>query len=298
MASEISSIKTPDNEIHPLKDFQARAAISAINTVQGLLSGDGAGHFQRAFDMLPATATVNGKALSANPTLSASDVGASRTFVKNPDANEYKDGIQSDLSVIKLTEAEYADLLRLNGVRPNAIYVISSEYVNSYGMQVKNVAFGTDLSDAVNVEQLSNAIVLSAGNKIYIDDRISSTSGYSDLSIIRLSASEYENLPQEQRQLSNALYVVEDDTGDNHGKQIKNLAPGTDLSDAVNLEQLSDAISSIQIPTDLSSFTNSPGYLVSNDISDYYKKSETSSASEIQSALDEKQPSGDYALTS
>ena len=259
MASEISSIKTPDNEIHPLKDFQARAAISAINTVQGLLSGDGAGHFQRAFDMLPVTATVNGKALSANPTLSASDVGASRTFVKNPDTNEYKDGIQSDLSVIKLTEAEYADLLRLNGVRPNAIYVISSEYVNSYGMQVKNVAFGTDLSDAVPLWQLSgmiaaglsgcyaksetssaseinDAIVLSAGNKIYIDDRISSTSGYSDLSIIRLSASEYENLPQEQRQLSNALYVVEDDTGDNHGKQIKNLAPGTDLSDAINLE--------------------------------------------------------------
>lgn len=35
----------------------------------------------------------------------------------------------------------------------------------------------------------------------------------------------------------------------------------------------------------MSSFTNSPGYLVSNDISDYCKKSETSSATEISTGL-------------
>ena len=34
------------------------------------------------------------------------------------------------------------------------------------------------------------------------------------------------------------------------------------------------------------------------ELSDYFKKSETSSASEIQTALDGKQPTGDYALTS
>ena len=38
----------------------------------------------------------------------------------------------------------------------------------------------------------------------------------------------------------------------------------------------------------MSSFTNSPGYLVSNDISGYYKKSETSSAAEISNALSAK----------
>ena len=36
----------------------------------------------------------------------------------------------------------------------------------------------------------------------------------------------------------------------------------------------------------MSAFTNSPGYLVSNDISDYYKKSETSSSSEIRNAFE------------
>lgn len=51
---------------------------------------------------------------------------------------------------------------------------------------------------------------------------------------------------------------------------------------------MSNAISSIQIPADLSAFTNSPRYLVSNDISDYYKKTETSSAAEISSALSAK----------
>lgn len=108
------------------------------------------------------------------------------------------------------------------------------------------------------------------------------------MSIVKLNASDYEDLVATSAALSNALYIVEDEFEDAYGQQIKNLAPGTDLSDAVNLEQLSDAISSIQIPTDLSAFTNSPGYLVSNDISGYYKKSETSSAVEISSALSAK----------
>ena len=85
--------------------------------------------------------------------------------------------------------------------------------------------------------------------------------------------------------MSNGLYIIEDEFEDAYGQQIKNLAPGTDLSDAVNLEQLSNALSNIDIPTDLSAFSNSPGYLVSNDISDFYKKSETSSAAEIETAL-------------
>ena len=112
--------------------------------------------------------------------------------------------------------------------------------------------------------------------------------GYSDLSIVKLKAQDYDTLVVNDRTISNGLYIVEDDFEDAYGQQVKNMAPGTDLSDAVNLEQLSNAISSISVPTDLSAFTNSPGYLVSNDISDYYKKSETSSATEISDALSTK----------
>ena len=82
------------------------------------------------------------------------------------------------------------------------------------------------------------------------------------------------------------MYVISSDYVEAYGQQIKNVAPGSDLSDVVNMEQLLSAVGSVKVPTDLSSFTNSPGYLVSNDISDYYKKSETSSATQIATAID------------
>ena len=80
---------------------------------------------------------------------------------------------------------------------------------------------------------------------MFIDDHISSSAGYSDLSVVKLSASEYEALVATSAVLSNALYVVEGAFENAYGYQIKNLAPGTDLSDAVNLEQLSNAMSNV-----------------------------------------------------
>jgi hypothetical protein len=35
----------------------------------------------------------------------------------------------------------------------NVLYLVSSEFNNAYGMQIKNLSAGTDLSDAVNMEQ-------------------------------------------------------------------------------------------------------------------------------------------------
>ena len=165
----------------------------------------------------------------------------------------------------------------------------------------------------------------SVSRKIFIDDRISGIQGYSDLSVIKLSAFEYDQLVADDQTLSNNLYIIEDEFEDAYGQQIKNLAPGTDLSDAVNLEQLSNALSDVQIPTDLSAFSNSPGYTTNigtitgitmngaskgtsgvvnlgtvltahQSLANYYTKSDTSSAIEIQSALNEKQPAGEYAL--
>jgi len=49
------------------------------------------------------------------------------------------------------------------------------------------------------------------------------------------------------RLLSNALYIVENSCINAYGQQIKNIAPATDLSDAVNLEQLNNSISSITL---------------------------------------------------
>ena len=151
---------------------------------------------------------------------------------------------------------------------------------------VQQSAFSDILSDKADKTALDA--------KITIDDQISGICAQTDLSIVKLSANEYEELVATSATLSNTLYVVEDDFINAYGQQIKNLSPGTELSDAVNLEQLSNALTGVQIPTDLSAFTNSPGYLVSNDISDYYKKSETSSSSQISNELKKYQLSGNY----
>ena len=216
----------------------------------------------------------------------------------------------SDLSVVKLSADEYAALLTSNQLLSNALYIVEDNYIDAYGQQIKNVASPTDLSDITNKEYVDNAISSSlndyyrksetsstveisaafasidTGNKIFIDDQISSVSGYSDLSVIKLNASEYSNLLTSNSLLSNALYIVQDNYMDAYGQQLKNLSAPSEISDAATKGYVDDALSNIQIPTDLSAFTNSPGYLVSNDISDYYKKSETSSSSEIRNAFE------------
>ena len=35
---------------------------------------------------------------------------------------------------------------------------MSSDFIDAYGQQMKNLAAGTDLSDAVNLEQLNSAV--------------------------------------------------------------------------------------------------------------------------------------------
>ena len=110
--------------------------------------------------------------------------------------------------------------------------------------------------------------ISSYASKVIIDNRISGISGKNDLSVVKLNADEYANLLIGGQLLSNALYVVEDDYIDAYGQQLKNLASPTDLSDAATKEYVDSA--------------------VSNSLNDYYKKSETSNAVEISTALDQK----------
>ena len=118
---------------------------------------------------------------------------------------------------------------------------------------IQQSAFSDILSDK------ADKIALDA--KITIDDQISGICAQTDLSIVKLSANDYAELVSTNSTVSNCLYIVEDDIINACGQQISNLAPGTSLSDAVNLEQLCDAVSSIQLPTDLSDFTNNSGFL-------------------------------------
>ena len=81
---------------------------------------------------------------------------SSKVFIKDPEIPEFIDGKLSDLSVIKLSSyEEYAQILQ-DGAQPNALYIISSDYINAYGQQLRNLADGTLSSDAATYGQLSS----------------------------------------------------------------------------------------------------------------------------------------------
>ena len=152
----------------------------------------------------------------------------------------------NQLSVIKISKSDFdAKVGSGSPVQGNVLYVVDSNIIDAYGQQMKNLGDPTDLSDAATkgyvdktkedlstdytslIDRLSGTI----DKKIYIEDKISSEiSGYSDLSVIKLSSNDYQDLVDSDATLSNALYIVESDFIDAYGQQIKNLS-APDLSD-------------------------------------------------------------------
>ena len=181
MASEISSIKTSNGQLYPLKDLSARADLSVIKAVTGLLLCDGNGNIQsggtltavvspaarQRITVTGSSGQISGTSLSfdgstVNQYLSKKgawqEISASAVFVKDPSVPAYASGVMSDISVIKLDSEEYARLLAQGQTQPNAIYIVSGDYVNAYGQQLKNLAYPTDLSDATTKEYVDSAV--------------------------------------------------------------------------------------------------------------------------------------------
>ena len=192
----------------------------------------------------------------------------------------------SDLSVIKLSSNEYQDLVVSGATSPSVLYVVESDFINAYGQQIKNLSAPELSSDAatkgyvdssiVNVNtsisdvssdllekmnKISGDLGKEISSKIYIEDRIGKdgelVSGYSDLSIIKLSSNEYQDLVDSDATLSNALYVVESDFVNAYGQQIKNLANPNDLSDAATKGYVDKRFNLISSNSILSSVFNS-----------------------------------------
>ena len=67
-------------------------------------------------------------------------------------SNVYVNGEKADLSVCNISDAEYHALVVDGMCESNVIYVVSSDYINAYGHQMKNLASPTDLSDAATKE--------------------------------------------------------------------------------------------------------------------------------------------------
>ena len=78
-------------------------------------------------------------------------------------SNVYVNGEKADLSVCNISYADYSKLVVDGKCESNVIYVVSSDYVNAYGQQIKNLAAPTELNDAATKE--------------YVDAQISSVNG-------------------------------------------------------------------------------------------------------------------------
>ena len=89
-----------------------------------------------------------------------------KVWVKNELTAE---GEYGNLSVVKISKDDYETLVALSGdiLSNNVLYIVESDYADMYGEQIKNLADGTDLSDAVNKQQL-DAVAAVAGSAVQI----------------------------------------------------------------------------------------------------------------------------------
>jgi len=138
---------------------------------------------------------------------------SAKSNVTSVDCNDFiKDGMLSTAELCGTTL-----VLKFNTDAGSApISIEMSSFVDNYDDKIDF------LSDAID-------------DKILFDNHISSISGYNDLSVIRLSVDEYAEMLDAGTCLSNALYIVEAPNLDAFKHKLINLAPGTNLSDAVNL---------------------------------------------------------------
>ena len=88
-------------------------------------------------------------------------------------------------------------------------------YVDSSIVSV-NTSIGVVSNDLLEtMSKISSDLGEAISSKIYIEDRVIEddklASGYSDLSVIKLSSNEYQDLVYSKATLSNALYIVESD---------------------------------------------------------------------------------------
>lgn len=77
-------------------------------------------------------------------------------------SNVYVNGNKTDLSICTISDTRYYNLAAEEKCQDNVIYIVSSDYINAYGEQLKNLATPT-LSD-------------DAATKYYVDSQVSSLS--------------------------------------------------------------------------------------------------------------------------
>lgn len=120
-------------------------------------------------------------------------------------------------------------------------YVLSANVLSAYKLSTNEMSAGTLSAAWSNIINSANGYTLfdlstAVSSKIFIEDKITGTAGTSDLSIVKISKADYEEMVLDPTMpLNNStLYIVDSPYIDCYGQQIKNLADPNELSDAAN----------------------------------------------------------------
>ena len=68
------------------------------------------------------------------------------------------DNQRADVNILHISQEDYSRLVANNEILSNFVYVVSGDYVNAYGQQVKNLAVPTDPNDAATKNYVDQEI--------------------------------------------------------------------------------------------------------------------------------------------
>ena len=78
------------------------------------------------------------------------------------DSKIFIDGISAEsLCAMHISQEDFYEKVHTSSLLSNELYIVSNDYINAYGQQVKNVAEPTELNDATT--------------KQYVDDNVASS---------------------------------------------------------------------------------------------------------------------------
>lgn len=59
---------------------------------------------------------------------------------------------------VNIAESAYMQLVNAGNVDPDIVYIVSSDCINAYNQRIKNLSYGIESNDAVNLKQLDEHI--------------------------------------------------------------------------------------------------------------------------------------------
>ena len=159
-----------------------------------------------------------------------------------------KDGI----SGLYIGDRNLKEIIEQESPKPNTAGYGLNLNNGELSVDVTKIAQQSDISDFSKVTLISNDVVYSK-----------------DLSVVKIAGEEYYKLVVNEKTNPSVLYVVDDLYLNAYGQTIKNVASPELSNDAATKNYVDSEISKIPYP----------------DLSQFYKKSETSSSAEITNAI-------------